>query len=425
MAFFSSLAEHIEVLRSALGEDVASDALPGIVSDLDDAAVVAVISAASGIIRAAENVRIAASGVAASRSTRDAGHSGLAQARGHRTPVSLLQDLTGVTHAEAAKEVRLGESLLAASGLGATSLIDVADAGEPDACAVIEPWHAPLGRALLGGAISSAQHDVILRGLGEPPTGVDADASHHVAEVWSLAAEQLAAEAAHRTVEELARAARTVRDRLDPDGAARRFDERFERRSFRTWTDVDGIRRGSIAFDDLGGAWMQSILDSALRPRRGGPRFVDTAERAAADELIADPRTNDQLAYDLLLDVLRAGALADSAAVFGARQAGVRVLVTADDREADADGRAAIGLIEEGLGAIPATFASQHACDTGTVECTTDRDGNPLYLGREHRLFSAKQRLVLAVRDGGCRWKGVRPTAVVLRGAPHRPLRRR
>ena len=172
--------------------------------------------------------------------------------------------------------------------------------------------------------------------------------------MWSLAAEQLVAEANERTVEELARTARAIRDQFDPEGAAARFDERFERRSFRTWTDADGIRRGNIAFDDIGGAWMQSIFDAALRPRRGGPRFVDPAEKARAEELVADPRSNDQLAYDLLLDVLRAGALADEKSVFGTRQAGVRILVTAADREADAAGLPAIGLLEEDQTAVPA-----------------------------------------------------------------------
>ena len=78
-----------------------------------------------------------------------------------------------------------------------------------------------------------------------------------------------------------------------------------------------------IVFDDLGGTWLQTILDSALRPRRGGPRFVDPTEKARAEDLVTDPRTNDQLAYDLLLDVMRAGALADPAMVFGTKQAGV------------------------------------------------------------------------------------------------------
>ena len=131
---------------------------------------------------------------------------------------------------------------------------------------------------------------MILRGLGDPPAVDDAAAAEHIAEVWSLAAEQLAADASERTVEELARAARTIRDQLDPEGAERRFDERFERRSFRLWTDADGVRHGAIVFDDLGGTWLQTILDSTLRPRRGGPRFVDPTEKARAEDLVADPR---------------------------------------------------------------------------------------------------------------------------------------
>ena len=35
-----------------------------------------------------------------------------------------------------------------------------------------------------------------------------------------------------------------------------------------------------------------------------------------------------------------------------------------------------------------------------------DPKGNPLYLGREERLYSAKQRIALAVRDGGCLFPG-------------------
>ncbi|WP_194411111.1 HNH endonuclease signature motif containing protein [Microbacterium cremeum] len=410
MAFFSDLGEHVAVLRGLLGADIAADALPGIMAALDDDAIVEIISGASNLIRAAEKVRIVASGVAAARSTREHGHGGLAQKRGHNSLAALIQDLTGATRADAVKHVRLGESLLAGMGAalddGAGESTDAAPAGSLDAEVAAEPWHAPLGRALLAGTISSAQHDVILRGLGEPPTVDDPDASRHIADVWSLAAEQLAAEAGERTVEELAKAARTVRDRLDPEGAGRRFDERFERRSFRLGTDSDGIRRASIAFDDVGGAWMDAILDSALRPRRGGPRFIDPAEKERAEQLVADPRTNEQLAYDLVLDVLRAGALAEEKTVFGTRQAGIRVLITADDREAHADGRPAIGLLEESQTSVPASLAAQHACDTGGVECTIDRDGNPLRLGREHRLYTAKQRLTLALRDGGCRWRG-------------------
>lgn len=405
MAIFSEILEHVEVLRDALGVDVASDVLPSCVAALDDDAVVAVITAASGIIRSAEKVRIAASGVAGARSSHESGQGGLAQTRGHHSPVALIQELTGATRADAIKHVRLGESLLAGAGIAgrADTAVLVAHTTQADVDPAREAWHGPLGRALLDGTISSAQHDAILRGLGEPP---DTDDSAYFAEAWSLAAEQLGRESADRTVEELARAARTVRDQLDPEGAQRRYDERSERRSFRLWTDADGVRRASIAFDDLDGAWVQTIVGSALRPRRGGPRFVDPTEKARAEDLAADPRTNEQLAYDLILDVLRAGALADATAVFGTRQAGVRVLVTAHDLQAGAEDAPATGLTEDDQVALPAWLIAQRVCDTGTVRCTVDRGGNPLDLGREERLFSSKQRIALALRDGGCRWRG-------------------
>ncbi|MFT4135976.1 DUF222 domain-containing protein [Microbacterium sp.] len=314
--------------------------------------------------------------------------------------------------ADAAKQVRLGEALATSHGDGQASGSDAegdtegdvgADAGaEPDPGL---PWHAPLSDALLGGAITSAQHDAIIRGLGDPVPG-DRESVAEAAEAWSLAAVELIAEARERTVEELARTARTVRDHPDPEGAQRRFDERFEGRSFRMWTDADGRKRGSVSFDDEAYLWIQSAIDAAMRPRRGGPRFVDPAEKAAAEDLTADPRTNDQLTYDLLIDIFRAGILADATTVFGTKQAGVRVVITEQARAESLAGRPAVGVTEDELTALPAWLIAQHACDTGTTELRIDRDGNPLYLGREARLFTPKQKIALAIRDGGCRWKG-------------------
>jgi hypothetical protein len=382
MAFFSELEQHLAVLREAFGGDVEAAELPAALDVLADDAVIAALAAATGLVRAGDKVRIAAAGVTAARSAREAGHDGLAQKRGHRSPASLIQEITGATKGEAAKHVRLGESLRAVAGLDPVE--GAMDAAPPaDDPLEVPPGHAPLGRALLAGTIGSAQHDAILRGLGEPPTIDDA-------ELWSLAAEQLIAEACERTVEELGRTARTVRDQLDPDGAQRRFDERFDGRSFRLWRDGDGVRRGSIAFDDLGGAWADTIFASALRPRRGGPRFVDADEKSLADELCADPRTNDQLAYDLFLDVMRAGALADAKTVFGTRQAGVRVLISDAALDAVVRGEAAVGLVEDDQTALPAWIIAQQACQSGVVDCSLDGAGNPLDLGREARLYSSR-----------------------------------
>ncbi len=451
MDIFTDLDTQVGTLRALLGAGGPGGSVTDAVASLGDAQVVAVISTASAAIRDLEAMRIAAAGVASARSTRGHGHTGLSQSRGHRSPTALIQDLTGSTRTEAVRQIRLGEALLA--GLdpadrmpGAEDADDPADrmpgaeaddsAALPDDPAVASiprpcgPWHAPLGAALLAGALTSAQHDAILRGLG----GVDGapvttaaqlvaagavaaqadarelqsalDAAHaETRAAWAAAATQLIDEAAQRTVEELGAQARAIRDVLDPHGAQARFDDRFARRTFRVWTDSDGVRRGSICFDDEGGLWAQNVLASALRPRRG-VRFVDPAEKARAQQLCDDPRTNDQLAYDLLVDLLRAGALADAETVFGARQAGIRLVITADAATALHDGVPVAGASEDGDASLPGWLIAQRACDTGVSECTLDREGNPLYLGRETRLFTSKQKIALAIRDGGCRWTG-------------------
>lgn len=41
-------------------------------------------------------------------------------------------------------------------------------------------------------------------------------------------------------------------------------------------------------------------------------------------------------------------------------------------------------------------------CRSGTRNILVDEAGNPLDVGREQRLFTAKQKIALAYRDGGC-----------------------
>ncbi|PYD00897.1 hypothetical protein B4U78_009270 [Microbacterium esteraromaticum] len=104
----------------------------------------------------------------------------------------------------------------------------------------------------------------------------------------------------------------------------------------------------------------------------------------------------------MFLDVLRAGALADAETVFGTRQAGVR-LVQVVDASGAGDG---VAHSEDGVVTLPAEVADQRMCDSGYVPVTVDACGNPLDVGREQRLFTPRQRIALAVRDGGCRWPG-------------------
>lgn len=423
MPKFTDIATLIPTLCGQLADGDGMEDAQASMMLMTDADVVRVLSETAALAKQVEQVQVAAAGVIAVRSKRSPGHSGLSASRGHKSAASLIQGVTGSTKAEANRSARVGEALFDDGDSGGQG---DAPAGDADGAAANEgmpggesdsggqrdpgPWFQPLRDALRDGRLTSAQFDAIRRGLGELPDfdsdEMDADARAHARgtarAAWAQAAEHLIDEAAERTAEELWQQARTIRDLLDPEGAEARFLERFEKRSFRTYRGQDGQKRASIILDDEGDLFVEALLAAGLRPRRGGPRFVDADEKEQAESLADDPRTNDQLAYDLIMDVLRAGALADAETVFGTRQAGVRLVQVMDA----AGNRSPVAHSEDHLVSVPGSVADQHICDTGFVPVTVDSCGNPLNLGREQRLFTSKQRIALAIRDGGCRWQG-------------------
>ena len=399
-------------------------------------------------------------GIVAARSSREFGHGGLAAKRGHRSAVSMVQEDLGISKAEATRLVSVAESVTEVTGAaarpdGATTEAEreaqaVAEAearakaeaeakarGESGEDADLDdevdetllPWDDALKVANRSGVLSGSQFNAITAGLGDPPqikhdingdpvnddftpligddgaavTRDDADAFDlQTREAWRQAAVDLIAEAQVRMLSDLQAHARSVRDVLDPEGAERRFTQRHDARAFQIRQLDTGAMRATWIMDDITGLAVKTAIDAALRPRTGGPRFVDSAEDAAAKELANDPRTTEQLAHDLMADIFRAGILADAKTVFGTRQAGVRLVqVVTDDGQ-----RADVAHAEDGLGTLPGTIADQHLCDVGATRILVDGDGNPLNLGRTSRVFTAKQRMALAARDGGCRWTG-------------------
>lgn len=413
MNILTAMRERLDRLAVFAELDVEPTGLPAGAAALSDASVLEVLRHVTAIANDAERLQSVIVGVAATRSRREQGHSGLAAGQGHASPAALIQSITGGSRADALRQLRVGAALL---DEGSTEPADVesADAAgtgddspspgaDPAESSARTPWHSPLRVALLEGRLTPSQHDAIRCGLGEPEAeGVDPAAA---ALAWSVAAESLIDEAVEgASVEELRSRARQMRDILDPTGAACRFQTRYEKRSLRMWIDQHGQHHGHITFDDEMALFVRSMFAAALRPRRGGPRFVTDAERAAAAELADDPRTNEQLEYDLLVDVLRAGAVAEAADVFGVRQPGVRMVIVKDQSgPRDPLGRMiATGHAEDGGDTLPGTIIDRTLCQHGSIDVTVDNRGNPLDLGREQRLFSARQKLALAIRDGGC-----------------------
>ncbi|MBG6239816.1 hypothetical protein IWX78_002806 [Mycetocola sp. CAN_C7] len=388
--------------------DCPAPSLSLLLDRVEDADLEPLLRDAAAIRSEFDAIIAAGAGVVAKRSELELGYAGLAQRTGHRTPVAMVQSLTGSTRTEAARQVKLGEAMGAADAAthGAidaspdSSLVPEPDGAVSSVMRVV-PWYEPLTRAVAEHRLKSEAVTPILRGLGEPTDTCSIDSLR-------AAADELLQDSVGVNADELGRRARMLRDRIDPEGVARRFTEHYEQRSWRFSRNESGMRTAWVQFDDESAAWIDAIVSSALSPRRGGPRFVDPDDVARAQQLVGDPRTNDQLVFDLLIDTLRAGSQADPSTIFGSRQPGVRVVIAHDQLASQTvtgqpDGT---GFFEETGAAVPARLIRKQTCDAGTRTVLTDSGGNPLDVGRDQRLFTSTQRVALAIRDGGCEFPG-------------------
>jgi hypothetical protein len=362
-------------------------------------------------------------GEIARRSSRELGFSGLAQRNGFLSPEALIQAATGGTRAEALKLVAVGTLMTQTE---AAEELHQADPGSPFAEL---PWLAVVACAVRAGTLSVDAAEAIRKGLGDIDPGVSA-------EKLAAAAAFLLGEAAALNAEQLLRRARRVRDQLDADGIARREKTQRDARTFRIWKQTDGMYRVAALLAPEDGRLVELIVDGATSPRRGGPRFVDKKSQERANALRNDERSTDQIAADTILTLLQIATEADPNTVFFGRRPTVRVLVTehalhepgqARETEHAGDeliqtGQAATvqtptvqtptgqtlaghGQIEGHPDPVSLETVQRLAC-AGYVGIKFDDDGQCVNVGRDQRLFTERQRVGLAARDGGCRWPG-------------------
>jgi hypothetical protein len=311
----------------------------------------------------------------AHRSRPELGYEGLAQRRGARSADTLVQQVTGLSRPDARTLVRVGTLL--------------AQHSPASPLAPEQRWLASCAAAVAEGSLSVEAAEVIRAGLGTPDDAVPLNA-------LAAAARRLVTAASELTLERLAALARRYRDDLDEAGIADRESQRRDRRFLSLTPQADGMTRISGLLDPESAAIIVGAVDAATSPRRGGPRFVDPADGPAlpAD----DDRTIPQLTADVLVDLVRIATRADDGTLLGSHPVGVRVLVSQRDLERGV-GRAEI---EGQRDAVTVQTARRHLCDSGAVSVRFDASGIPLDVGRAKRLFTPRQRIALAARDGGC-----------------------
>ena len=303
--------------------------------------------------RTADVFSAALAGEIARRSSRDLGYAGLAQRSGFLSPEALIQSVTGGGRAEASKLVAVG------------TLLD-----------------STVGSAVLDGTISVDAAQAIHRGFG----ATDETAVTLVREAETLDADRLY------------RRARDLRDELDADAVARREKQQRDLRYFRYSRRPDGMVRGSFLVDTEDGALVTAAFDAVLSPRRGGPRFVSHEQKTRDALLESDERSTDQIAADSLVGMIRLAVDADPGTMFGSRRPAVRVIVG----ERGLASRTGAGQLEDRGDAVSIETIERLVCDTGIIGVRFDDDGQCLNVGRTRRLFTERQRIALAVRDGGC-----------------------
>jgi hypothetical protein len=333
----------------------------------------------------------------AHRSRRDLGHEGLAQKLGARTPEILVQRLTETSAGEARSLVRVGRLL-------ETEVQDAAVAPDPDRSYAVDdaPWLSDVAAAVVAGRLSIERADVIRAGLGSPAPAAPPDETAALRAGLAVAAGVLLRESPGVTVERLAERARALRADLDDGFVRDREQVMRSQRYLRLFRQADGMTRLSALLDPESAALVTSAFDAATSPRRGGPRFVDPAEQARAEELAADERTVEQIGLDAFVELIRIGGLADGTKVLGSRRPAVRVLVAERDL-VEQGGR---GYLEGQSEPVSIQTVERHVCAAGILPIAFDDSGQPLRLGRKSRLFTEAQRIALAARDGGCRFPG-------------------
>ena len=309
------------------------------------------------------------------RSRPELGYDGLAQQRGARTPEKLVQQITGLSAGDARTLVRVGTVI---SEQAATV-----------------PWLIDSAAAVTRGQLSLDAAEAIRVGVGEPTCSVTADALAGLVT-------RLVIEAGQLTLERLAARARQLRDELDEAAVVDREQERRDRRFLSLTPLADGMTRLTGLLDPESAAIVSGAIDAATSPRRGGPRFVDAAEAERAERLLADSRTTPQLALDALVELIRLSTLIDANAVLGSNRVAVRVHVA----ERDLQRGTGLARIEGQADAASIATAERCACDSGVIPVMFDSDGQVINVGRTQRLFTSRQRIGLAARDGGCRFPG-------------------
>ncbi|MCF6744520.1 DUF222 domain-containing protein [Blastococcus sp. KM273128] len=197
--------------------------------------------------------------------------------------------------------------------------------------------------------------------------------------------EALAQVAATRPHAELRQVVRHYLARLDPDGPE---PDPTEGRSLTFTRHADGSLTFHGELDAVGGEKLQTAVESIVQ----------------TDRPAGDMRTRAQQQGDALVQLCDNALAAGNLPVLRTQKPHVVVRVDLEDLVDPAAGHGAATL---GFGAtISAARARWLACDGGITRIVLGPEGQPLDVGRTHRVVPRHLRRAVEARDGGCVFAG-------------------
>ncbi|PJJ71285.1 uncharacterized protein DUF222 [Diaminobutyricimonas aerilata] len=348
-------------------------ALP--IEHLTDTALCDLTGRVEQVGRLADALRITTAGEVAERSRPELRSEGLGYRQGCARPAHLIERISRVSQAEAARRIRLAAALRTRMALS----------GE-----VLPALRPLVADAVREGRIGVESAGHIVRILDSADTATSAQLEH---------AERMLVEAAEVDSADLVKTQALVwREYLDPDGARPRDEILRAQRRFSIGREMNGMTPFSGVADPLSAGLLRAAMAEGTAPDRQ-PRFLSDEDLDPSDPSL-DPRTRDQRQFDILIGLLTAGVRAPSGSLRAT--ATVNIVVRADHLDT---GRGA-AWIDDVTEPISAFTARTLLCDADISTVVLGDNGEVLHLGRRERLFSPAQRRALAVRDGGCVWPG-------------------
>lgn len=191
-----------------------------------------------------------------------------------------------------------------------------------------------------------------------------------------------------------------------PEEAERLEREQLERADARAWRDRaftlspfgPGRVRLSGWLDTESAATVSAAIEPLCSPAAARAHQSETPSSAVRDE-----RTAGQRRADALVQVCRMASGGENVAAHGGPRPQIMVMMPFEPwREATA---AAIGELDNGQRISPQTLRRM-ACDADVIPVVLGGAGQPLDVGRQHRLVTAAIRKALNVRDRGCCFPG-------------------